>query len=565
MTQQIRNIVIVGGGTAGWITAAYLNHRLQWGVTAPDGIKLTVIESPDIPTIGVGEATVPTLKGTLRQLQISEDEFILRTDATFKLGIRLEGWNVGPGGSPLAFTNPFTAGASSYGRNPAYSFLQYARAAGEHTSGDSFGRLMGPVDAAIEACKGPRQPDERDFAGALQYAYHVDAGKLADFFKELCIARGVTHLADTVRGWTKDKRGRIATLELAEHGAEPVDLVIDCTGFRGLLINEAMGEPFESYADYLFNDRAVPIQVAQPESDRIAPVTISRALGSGWSWRIPLHSRVGTGYAYSSAFASDSAAEDELRGLLAGQTAITQPRVLKMRVGKTRRSWVGNCVAIGASAGFMEPLESTTILSIELAARRLARFFPSMAMEQPLIDRFNAAMDRTYAEVLDFLSLHFTLSDREDTPYWRAVRHEAKRSDALNEDMAAWRHVLPSSEDGRAYEVFSPLSVALVLIGKGFYEGVALPQADIVPADLWNFFRAERAARLNRTVADLPSHLELIETIRARAVIGASARTPARQIQDALQADDDQRSVLLRDTEALDRQALRRPSQIIAT
>ena len=556
MAEPIRKIVIVGGGTAGWITAAYLNHRLQWGVTAPGGVEITVVESPDIPTIGVGEATVPTLKGTLRQLQISEDEFVLRTDATFKLGIRLDGWQADRDGVRHRFTSPFTAGSTVYGRNPAYSYLHYPQAGGTANWGEAYLRLISPVDEALAACKAPRLTGDHEFSGPLQYAYHVDAGKLADFFKEVSIARGVTHLADTVRGVTKDEQGRIAGLELADHGTLPLELAIDCTGFRGLLINEAMGEPFVPYSDYLLNDRAVPIQTRRPEPDKVIPATISRALGAGWSWRIPLHSRDGTGYVYSSHFASDDAALDELQRLLGNEEQITSPRVLRMRVGKTRRSWVGNCVAIGSSAGFMEPLESTTILSIELAARRLARFFPSLDLEAPLIRRFNAAMDRFYQEVLDYLCLHYSLSDRDDTPYWRAVRHEAKRSDALIENLAAWKHALPSAEDGRPSDVFTARAVEILLVSKGFYDGAALTQADVVPPDVWQFFRATSAARFRREVAQLPDHYTLLERIRARAEPGATLRIPARQAGAMFAASEDGASQLLRDSDAIERREL---------
>ena len=553
MVQPIRKIVIVGGGTAGWITAAYLNHRLQWGATAPGEVEITVIESPDIPTIGVGEATVPTLKGTLRQLQISEDEFILRTDATFKLGIRFEGWQAERDGLCHHYTSPFTAGSSVYGRNPAYSFLRYAKAAGTSIWGDAHGRLISPVGEALARGKGPRPAADPEFAGTLQYAYHVDAGKLAEFFKDVCIARGVTHLSDTVREVTMDAQGRIASLELANHGTLPLELVIDCTGFRGLLINEAMGEPFVPFSDYLLNDRAVPIQVRRSQPEKILPATISRALGSGWSWRIPLHSRDGTGYVYSSHFASDDQAQGELQGLLHGQEQITNPRVLRMRVGKTRRSWVGNCVAIGASAGFVEPLESTAILSIELAVRRLVRYFPSLDLEAPLVRRFNAAMDRFYDEVLDHLCLHFSLSDREDTPYWRAVRHEAKRSDALLENLAAWKHALPSLEDGRKSDIFAARAVEMLLLAKGFYEDTALTQADVVPADVWKFYTAVSAARASHLVSTLPDHFTLLEQIRTRAVLGTTARVRPLQPEAIFAASEDGPNQLLRDSDVIER------------
>ena len=260
MGKPITNITIVGGGTAGWIAAAYLNHRLQWGPTANRAVTITVIESPDVGTTGVGEATVPTLKETLRLLQISEAEFIHRTDATFKLGIWFKDWNRDAAGQPVGFMHPFTGGSTVLGFNPGYSFKKYGFPGRESVTDQDFVRTISSARVAMEGMRGPRALNGPEFGGALQYAYHINAGKLADFLAEVCVARGVTHMQDKVLDVRLDDRGYIGSLQLKEHGDWPVELVIDCTGFQGLLINKAMGEPFESYSDYLFNDRAIPIR-----------------------------------------------------------------------------------------------------------------------------------------------------------------------------------------------------------------------------------------------------------------------------------------------------------------
>lgn len=528
MAKQITNITIVGGGTAGWIVAAYLNHRLQWGLTARPDVKITVIESPDIPTVGVGEATVPTLKGTLRILEISEAEFMARTNATFKLGIRFDQWQRRADGTHYSYIHPFTGGAAVRGRNPGYAFQSYGLPGEPAAMGNDFVDTISHTRGAFNAFKGPRGIDAPDQSGPLQYAYHVDAALLAAFLGEVCVARGVSHIRDKVNDVTYDESGNIASLVLAERGDWPVELVIDCTGFSGLLIHKALGEPFESLSDYLPNDRAVPIQVRRKDQQRITPATVSQAMPSGWAWRIPLFTgRDGTGNVYSSAFLSDDEATRQLVDLIGDEDILTEPRVIRMRVGRSRRSWVKNCVAIGASSGFLEPLESTTILAIELASRWLLQNFPTLDFEEPLQRQYNRNFERFYDEVRDFLGIHFTLGDHADTPYWRAMRHDVKQSDGLKETLAVWKHVLPSIADARYDTIFSHWSVQSVLFGKGFYEDAALTQVDVVPSDVWRVYWAEMRARRRATLDALPDHFDLVAAIRARAVPGDSAgRTP---------------------------------------
>jgi tryptophan halogenase len=515
-----------------------MNHRLQWGLTGRPDTRVTVIEAPDIPTIGVGEATVPTLKGTLRLLEISEAEFIARTNATLKLGIRFDNWQRRADGTPYSYMHPFTGGGAVRGRNPGYSFNRYGLPGEPVVHGSDFFDTVSHARAAIDGFRGPRGLDDPDFTGSLLYAYHLDAALLADFLKDVCVARGVTHVRDKVTDVALDERGFITSLALEEHGDWPVELVIDCTGFSGLLINQVMEEPFISFADSLLNDRAIPIQVTRPDARKITPCTVSRAMNSGWSWRIPLHSgRDGTGYVFSSAFISDEDALAEQAALIGDEKMLTAPRVIRMRIGRTRNAWVRNCVAIGSSGGFLEPLESTAIMSIELASRWLLQNFPSKDFEEPLARQFNRNMARFYDEVRDFLGLHFSLNNREDTPYWRAARHDTKRSDTLIENLAVWKHVLPSIADARTDTIFSNWSVQCVLFGKGYYEGASLTDVDVVPADVWRVYWAETRARRRATLARLPDHHALGEAIRARAVMGESeSRNPKGM---SLQFEDD--------------------------
>ena len=524
MGAPISNVTIVGGGTAGWIAAAYLNHRLQWGLTARPGVRVTVIESPNISRIGVGEATVPSLKGTLRILEISEAEFFHRTNASLKLGIRFDQWQVGADGNPYSYVHPFTGGASVRGRNPGYAFQRYGLPGEKRAQGNDFIRTISHTREAIEQFKGARALDAPPFGGSLQYAYHIDAALLAQFLKEICLARGVEHVADDVTNVRLDERGCIAALDLKEHGTWPVELVIDCTGFRGLLINQALGEPFVSFSDYLLNDRAIPTQVKRKDPRAIVPATISTALEAGWCWRIPLHARDGVGYVYCSAFKSDQEALAEFTSFLGDAERLMPPEILRMRVGRCRRSWVKNCVAIGLASGFLEPLESTSILSAELASRWLVQHFPSTDFEEPLSRQFNRAVERFYDEVRDFLGLHFSLNNRNDSRYWKAVRNEAKLSDTLRENLALWKHSLPSIVDARSDAIFSHWSVQCVLFGKGFYHGADLAGTEVVPEDVWRWYWAACRAAKRDTLARLPDHFDLIEAIRATAIAGESCR-----------------------------------------
>lgn len=527
MGTPIKNVVIVGGGTAGWLTAAYLNHRLQWAYGHPEGVSITLIEAPDVPTIGVGEATVPTMSRTLQHLEISEREFIARTEATFKLGIDFRDWNGDESGAFTRFFHGFEGGVQVRGRNPGAALLAYGADPAVLGYEPSFTSAIGHSEERAARHKGPKLFDSAPFTGPQAYAYHLDAGKFAAFLTEIAVARGVTHVRDKVVGATRDERGNIAALMMADGTHRPVELVIDCTGFQGLLINRVMEEPFISYADYLLNDRALPIQIAHAPEPDLYPATVSTARAAGWSWRIPLQSRIGTGYVFSSAFASDQQALDEALGHLDGETLLTEPRTLAMRVGHCRRSWVGNCVAIGLSGGFIEPLESTAIQLIETACRRLLQFFPSSDFEPELARKFNVAMTGQYEEIRDFLGIHFSLSNRDDTPYWRAVRHEAKRSDRLNESIALWRRSLPDAYDDRASNVFSYWSICTLLFGKGFYTAPPESGTDMLPREVWDRFLREWGMIKKASVEMLPDHGDLLRHIVAGATSGSSAaRTP---------------------------------------
>ena len=536
MSEPVRDIVIVGGGTTGWLAAAHLNHRLQWGIGHPDNVRVTLVEAPDIPTIGVGEASIPPFRAMLAMLDIDEKEFVARTQATFKLGVRFDDWDRDEAGSGRSFFHPFGAGIQVAGRNPAASLLAYGLPDGLD-SDPQLANLIGHCVAAVKAYRAPRRADDPPYGGAINYAYHFDAGLLADFLREICVARGVVHVRDTVVGAERDARGHIAALRLRDGGRRPVELVLDCSGFRGVLINEALEEPFVSYADYLPNDRAIAIQIAHDDRRALLPATVSTASDAGWMWRIPLQSRIGTGHVYSSAFLNDTQAEDLLVARNAGFAPLSDARAIRLRVGRTRRAWVGNCVAIGLSSGFIEPLESTSIQFVDYACRRLLRTWPTRDFAPAPIAKYNAGIATLYEEVRDFLGLHFTLGNRRDTPYWRSLAHEVKRSDGLNNCLDLWRHALPDNFDPRASTAFNAGSVACVLLGKGFYRQPPGTGTDLLPRPQWERYAHQVAAMQQLLVAQLPDHAEALAAMVDAAETGKTAGRKAPTVALPTRAD----------------------------
>ena len=538
MGRPITNITIVGGGTAGWMAAAYLNHRLQWGPTADPNSKvtITVIESPQVGIIGVGESTLPTLKFSLKYLDISEAEFMSRAEATFKVGIWFDGWNMDKAGNPVSYMHPFTGGKTIGGINAGYPFKRFGIPGRDNVSDQDFVRMISAAREVLEANKGPRGLNGPDYDGPLQYAYHVSAAKLAEFLSELCKSRGVQHVRDNVTDVKIDERGNIASLQLQEKGEWPVELVIDCTGFRGLLINKALKEPFISFSDYLLNDRAIPMQARNRDPKRLAPVTTCIAMDAGWVWDIPLYRHLGAGYVFCSQFKSEDEALAEFRGVLgpAGTGLEPQPTI-KLRVGRNQRSWVKNCVAIGLSAGFMEPLESQAIMSIELAMQWLLDYLPTTDFEEPLADQFNMCIGRLYDEVRDFITIHYKLSERKG-PFWDAVRNEAKISDTLQAQLDLWKYSLPGPADPGSRRIYNHWSQASVIMGKNFYRDCHLAGGgDRIPLPVWQKFSEQNNAWKQSILARLPGHNDLIEYMYAQARYGKSAirKTDASVFSDA--------------------------------
>jgi len=454
MQDRIKNVVILGGGTAGWMTAAYLGKAL--GQT----VKITVLEAPSIPRIGVGEATVPNLQRVLFDfLGLPEDEWMRECNASYKMGIKFINWRTGGEGvpDPRPLSQPEGMAAQNgtqessdyfyhlFGLLPNHEQLPlshhwtYKKEQG--TTSEPFAYACYREPPILDAKLAPRYLDGRRWTN---YAWHFDANLVANFLCKFAVEKqGIHHIQDEMTEVLMDERGFIKGLRTKSDQVIEGDLFVDCSGFRGLLINQAMREPFLDMSDHLLNDRAVASAVPHDDATSgVEPYTSSIAMKSGWTWKIPMLGRFGSGYVYSSRFASQDEATEEFCQLWNLDPSETPLNHVRFRVGRNRRTWVKNCVSIGLSSCFLEPLESTGIYFICAAIFQLAKHFPGRGFDQILIDRFNREIEIMFDDSRDFLQTHFYFSPRTDTPFWR-MNKELKLSDDIQEKIRMYRAGLP--------------------------------------------------------------------------------------------------------------------------
>ncbi|RPF72265.1 tryptophan halogenase family protein [Aurantiacibacter spongiae] len=417
------HVVVLGGGSAGWITACLL-HR-AWHER---GGRVTVVESPDIGIVGVGEGSTPQLKAMFDHLGIAEAEWMAACDATFKLGIRFTGWSERPGFQ--TYFHPFPGPVDlhtepAFARNCALARRGFAISA---LPDDYFlaARL------AMEG-KGPRASDTFPFAPS--YGYHFDAYRLGAFLRDWGVRRGVDHLSRTVDDVEMAADGSVAAL-LCEDGIRiDGDIFVDCSGFRAMIAQGALGARYISFSDNLFNDRAVVMQTMANRDCH--PQTDSVAMRAGWRWRIPLTTRAGNGYVYSSRHISDEDAEAELRSAIdAG--ADVDARIVRMKVGRLEESWQQNCLATGLAQGFIEPLEATALHIVIATALDFARSYEEGGFGPRNRDAFNARTAMRYDGIRDYIVAHYRMNQRSDTAYWRENAANAALSDNLKTMMTAW-------------------------------------------------------------------------------------------------------------------------------
>ena len=484
----IRRVVIVGGGTAGWMAAAAITRVLG----EMPGLSIELVESEEIGTVGVGEATIPQIVLFNKMLGIDEAEFVRETRATYKLGIEFVDW-VRPG---HRYVHPF----GSYGLDMKgiefHHFWLKGRALGDPTPLDAYS--LGIVGGLQGRFAYPRPDQPSSPLSKLAYAFQFDAGLYARFLRRLAEANGATRTEGRIVDVERDpETGHVAAVVLQSGKRVEGDLFLDCSGFRGLLIEGAMAAGFEDWTQWLPCDRAVAVP-CESGGDR-QPLTRSTARGAGWQWRIPLQHRIGNGYVYSSAHLSDDEAAATLLANLDG-APLADPRLLRFTAGHRRRAWVGNVVALGLAGGFLEPLESTSIHLVQSAIARLLTYWPTRGFDQIEIDRFNAAHVSDYLNIRDFLVLHYKATERADTPFWDYCR-TLEPPPGLASKLAVF------GANGRIFregnELFTETNWLAVMVGQGVEAGGYHPAADLLSD-------AETLARLQhirQVIADTASLL----------------------------------------------------------
>ncbi len=516
-----KSVVIVGGGTAGWMTAAYLKK-------AAPSVNVTLVESANIRSVGVGEATFSTIKLFFDFLGLEEKDWMPSCKATYKLAIKFANWRT----DGAHFYHPFQRYETVDGYNMAEWWLKLKQdeAAFDYscfTIPEICDRKLSPRyfdgrvfdDNVQDYFAGGRRPKNSflsDHKVQYPYAYQFDASLLADFLKGYAVQRGVKHVTDEVNEVGLREDGGIDHVLTQSHGALRGELFVDCTGFRGLLINQALKEPFISFSDTLLCDSAIALQVpCDIETEGIEPYTTATAMDHGWSWNIPLYGRVGTGYVYSSAFVSKDDAELEFRRHLGPRAEGLRANHIKIRVGRNRNSWVKNCIAIGLSSGFVEPLESTGIFFIQHGIEELVSHLPGNTIDEEMVRSYNRVIAEGIDGVRDFLTLHYYTSERMDTEFWRAVKQVAI-SDDLKERLDIWKHRLPNAKNiNPSYHGFEAYSYSTMLLGLNHKPQRSLPALDHMDdTNALNAFRALRE-RTSRLVSTLPTQFDYLTGIRA--------------------------------------------------
>ncbi|WP_234399126.1 tryptophan halogenase family protein [Pseudoalteromonas sp. T1lg75] len=517
MTDKITEIIIVGGGSAGWICAGLL--AVRHGKTGSTRVRVTLIESPDVQILGVGEGTWPSMRASLKTMGIGEAEFLSCCDASFKQGSKFVGW--GTGRAHDTYYHPFTLPQGYFDLDLTPHWLA-------SNPGVPFAEAVGSQAVVCEQGLAPKLADSPDYVGVLNYGYHLDAGKFASLLKRHCTERlGVRYVRDHVLGVESYPNGDIQALRTREGGTLGADLFIDCSGSQGLLIAQHYRVDFIGKGDELFADTALAVQLPRTRNDEvIASHTLATAQQAGWIWDIGLPGRRGIGHVFSSAHQSRGEAERVLQDYLLAQGADLDAdlafRSIPIRPGFREHVWVNNCVAIGMAAGFLEPLEASALSMVEIAANTLCDLLPDCREQMPLVAaRYNRIMRYNWEGIVDFLKLHYVASARRDSDFWRDNQRESSMSESLRERLLLWRSRAPSEYDfERKREVFPAASYLYVLAGMGWRpQGRANHKGETAYAE--RLFEENRL-KTQRYLAGLPSNRALLDKIREEVKHGFS-------------------------------------------
>jgi len=495
-----QRIVIVGGGTAGWLTAAIVaaKHNIAVGEC---GLDITLVESSDIPTVGVGEGTWPTMRNTLKDIGLSEKEVFRRCSAAFKQGGKFVNWVKEEGDY---YYHPFTV-PLGYGR---VEMAPYVGNIAEFANATNFQQHV------CERNMAPRTLNEEEYSSAQSnYAYHLDAGAFADLLKEFSKNQlGVNHKVATVERVHATSSEHIQSITLNDGSTLEADLFVDCSGFRSLLLGETLGEAVVPTDDVLFNNSAIALHVPYEDDFEIKPYTQATAQEAGWIWDIGLSSRRGVGHVYSTDYTNEARAEEVLRQYVGDEKGELNARIIRFNSGYKKRIWKGNCIGVGLSAGFVEPLEATALMLIEISARFIAEQMPLPVSAMPIVSqRFNKQMQYRWQRIIDFLKLHYIFNQRSE-PYWVANRAPKSIPDSLKEDLEIWKYRGPQITDfSAAIELFPAASYQYVLYGMGFSPDFSLQSHFYTERQLADKVIQQNQLITQQKLSSLPNHRDYIE------------------------------------------------------
>lgn len=492
--QPLSKIVVVGGGTSGWLAAAMLRNHL-----GPQLCEIELIESEEIGTIGVGESTVPPFVGLIQRLGIDEQEFIRATEATYKLGIQFVGWHK----RTDTYFHPFGVIGKPIGTHDFYQCWLKARARGDRSSLLDFS----PCNVMAENGRFflPSRARNTPIGGA-NYAFHIDAILAAGYFRRYAEARGLTRTEGRVVDVHRRENGFIDHLVLEDGRQIHGDFFIDCTGQRGVLIGKALGVEWVDWSQYLLCDRAIAVRTES--QGPLLPYTRATAQKAGWMWRIPLQHRTGHGYVFSSRFCSEAEARATLLRNVASE-CLDEPRVIPFATGHRREFWKHNCLSVGLAGGFIEPLEATAIHLIARGLDFFLRYLPTRECAPALIREYNRRMVADYEEVRDFIVLHYSATNRDDSPFWQACR-QVPLPDSLQERIELFQ------SQGAMRETVDPLFRATSW--QSVFEGMGIrPRAYSPRVDNLDYARIEATLRTARSaiagmVEHLPTHEQFLNS-----------------------------------------------------
>jgi tryptophan 7-halogenase len=514
MGALVNNVLVVGGGTAGWLTAAILAKQLN--SHQPGAVQVTLVESPNIPILGVGEGTWPTMRATLQNLGVNESEFMRECDATFKQGSEFVNWIDTPSEKKSnSYFHPLSAVFHSANN---FNLAPYWLLAADSE------RI--PYDLAVATqsriCQmglAPKKITTPEYVAIQNYSYHLNANKFAAFMAKFAVSKlGVKHLLANVSDVKLDGHGMVTSVvtDSAEQPEIHADFFIDCSGTRALIIEGALGVKWHDINDVLFNDTALAMQV--PYENSTAPIathTIATAQECGWTWDIGLHNRRGVGYVYSSRHTTDARAEEVLREYVGPQNKGLEARKIPLRLGYREKFWHKNCVAVGMSAAFIEPLEASAIFLIEAAANMIADQFPRDAQAMAYVEeKYNKTFRLRWDKSVDFVKLHYCISKRRDTQYWVDSCALESIPESLQKKLNHWRSHVPSKYDfDYAYEPFVLDSYLFVLYGMQFPTSLTHNESTFQDANEARNKFMEIDNVTNILTKELPSQRELVEKV----------------------------------------------------